>query len=293
MEKNIIDLLSKEIFKKHSLKKQSLIPVAGKVFDQEEIKLLLESVEDFWLTAGRFAQQFESEFSQFMQQKYCLLTNSGSSANLLAISPLTSPKLGDRRLKAGDEVITVAAGFPTTVNPIVQNQMIPVFVDVDLETYNINIEEMKKALSPKTRAIMIAHTLGNPFNLKEVTKFAKENNINYICTAHHLDDCVESYFMNFLKGHPEYAPIQYFCKYPEATVFRPFLLNKKSEFISFAKKSECIEFSTEDELNSDLSLMRNWTRQCILPVIEKKYKGLHKVVFKKMKKHLDEIVKSK
>ena len=148
--------------------------------------MLLESVEDFWLTAGRFAQQFESEFSQLMQQKYCLLTNSGSSANLLAISPLTSPKLGDRRLKPGDEVITVAAGFPTTVNPIVQNQMIPVFVDVDVETYNINVEEMKKALSPKSRAIMIAHTLGNPFNLKEVTKFAKENNLYLI------EDCCDA-----------------------------------------------------------------------------------------------------
>jgi CDP-6-deoxy-D-xylo-4-hexulose-3-dehydrase len=186
MENNLIELLSKEIFKKHSLKKQSLIPVAGKVFDQEEIKLLLESVEDFWLTAGRFSQQFESEFSHFMQQKYCLLTNSGSSANLLAISPLTSPNLGERRLKPGDEVITVAAGFPTTVNPIVQNQMIPVFVDVDVETYNINIEEMKKALSTKTRAIMIAHTLGNPFNLREVTKFAKENNLYLI------EDCCDA-----------------------------------------------------------------------------------------------------
>ena len=121
-----------------------------------------------------------------MQQKYCLLTNSGSSANLLAISPLTSPNLGDRRLKPGDEVITVAAGFPTTVNPIVQNQMIPVFVDVDIETYNINIDEMKKALSTKTRAIMIAHTLGNPFNLREVTKFAKENNLYLI------EDCYDA-----------------------------------------------------------------------------------------------------
>ncbi len=186
MENNLINLLSKEIFNKHSSKKQLLIPVAGKVFDQEEIILLLESVEDFWLTSGRFAQQFESEFSQFMNQKYCLLTNSGSSANLLAISPLTSSKLGDRRLKPGDEVITVAAGFPTTVNPIVQNQMIPVFVDVNVETYNINVEEMKKALSPKTRAIMIAHTLGNPFNLKEVTKFAKENNLYLI------EDCCDA-----------------------------------------------------------------------------------------------------
>ncbi len=186
MVKNLSEQLSQEIHNKLLSKKSSLIPVAGKVFDQEEIKLLLESVEDFWLTSGRFAQQFESEFSQFMNQKYCLLTNSGSSANLLAISPLTSPKLGDRRLKPGDEVITVAAGFPTTVNPIVQNQMIPVFVDVDVETYNINVNEMKKALSSKTRAIMIAHTLGNPFNLREVTKFAKENNLYLI------EDCCDA-----------------------------------------------------------------------------------------------------
>jgi CDP-4-dehydro-6-deoxyglucose reductase, E1 len=184
--KDLINQLSNNIYKDQTQKSQKLIPVAGKVFDQEEIKLLLESVEDFWLTAGRFVQQFESEFSLFMQQKYCLLTNSGSSANLLAISPLTSPKLGERRLKPGDEVITVAAGFPTTVNPIVQNQMIPVFVDVDVETYNINVEEMKKALSPKTRAIMIAHTLGNPFNLKEVTKFAKDNNLYLI------EDCCDA-----------------------------------------------------------------------------------------------------
>jgi tRNA(Ile)-lysidine synthase len=121
--------------------------------------------------------------------------------------------------------------------------------------------------------------------------FASKYNYNYICTAHHLDDCVESYFMNFLKGHPEYTPIQYFCKYPEVTIFRPFLLNKKSDFAEYAEKNSLAPYILEDELNSDLSLMRNWSRNVALPMIEQKYKGLHKVVFKKMKKHLDEMVK--
>jgi tRNA(Ile)-lysidine synthase len=122
-------------------------------------------------------------------------------------------------------------------------------------------------------------------------KYADEYNFNFICTAHHLDDCVESYFMNFLKGHPEHTPIQYFCKYPEVTIFRPFLLNKKSDFAEYAKKNNLAPYILEDELNADLALMRNWSRKVILPMIEQKYKGLHKVVFKKMKKHLDEMVK--
>lgn len=122
-------------------------------------------------------------------------------------------------------------------------------------------------------------------------KFASNNNYNYICTAHHLDDCVESYFLNFLKGHPEYTPIQYFCKYPEVAIFRPFLLNKKSDFAEYAEKHNLAPYILEDELNSDLTLMRNWSRKVVLPMIEQKYKGLHKVVFKKMKKHLDEVIK--
>jgi CDP-6-deoxy-D-xylo-4-hexulose-3-dehydrase len=164
----------------------NLIPVSGKVFDEEEYLLLIESALDFWLTAGRFAQEFETKFSQIMNQKYCLLTNSGSSANLLALTALTSDKLGNRKLVPGDEIITVAAGFPTTVNPIIQNNLIPVFVDVDLGTYNINIDSMKKALSSKSRGIMIAHTLGNPFNLNEVVNFARSNNLYLI------EDCCDA-----------------------------------------------------------------------------------------------------
>lgn len=126
---------------------------------------------------------------------------------------------------------------------------------------------------------------------KALREYAKAQKIEFICTAHHLDDCVESYFMNFLKGHADYVPIHFYCKYPEATIFRPFLLNKKLEFASYAAHNSLTNYVKEDELNSDLTLMRNWTRRVVLPVIDKKYKGLHKVVFKKMKNHLDSVVK--
>jgi len=121
--------------------------------------------------------------------------------------------------------------------------------------------------------------------------FAKKYNYNYICTAHHLDDCVESYFLNFLKGTPEYIPIQFYCKYPEVSVFRPFLLNKKIDFVDYLEYNDLTKLVMEDELNSDSTLMRNWSRNVVLPTIVKKYKGLHKVVFKKMKKHLDDVVR--
>ncbi len=156
---------------------KSKINYAGRVFDEKEIISLVDSSLEFWLTAGRFATQFEKEFAEFLGVKYCLLTNSGSSANLLAISALTSPTLGERQLKPGDEVITVAAGFPTTVNPIVQNNLVPVFVDVDLGTYNIHHSKIEEAITEKTKAIIIAHTMGNPFNLKEVARIAKKHNL--------------------------------------------------------------------------------------------------------------------
>ena len=152
----------------------------------EEMMNLVDSSLDFWLTTGRYAQEFEIEFAKYMQKKYCLLTTSGSSANLLALTALTSPLLGKRRLKKGDEVITVAAGFPTTINPIIQNGLIPVFVDVEIGTYNIKVDEFEKALSDKTRAIMIAHTLGNPFNLEAVTTFAKKNKLFLV------EDCCDA-----------------------------------------------------------------------------------------------------
>lgn len=162
------------------------VQVSGKVFDEQDLCSLIDSSLDFWLTAGRFANKFEKQFAKYMNRSHCLLVNSGSSANLLAISALTSDKLGERQLKPGDEVITVAAGFPTTVNPLYQNQLQPVFVDVDIPTYNVNVEQLKKAVSPKTKAIILAHTLGNPFNLDAVTQIAKENNLWLI------EDCCDA-----------------------------------------------------------------------------------------------------
>jgi CDP-6-deoxy-D-xylo-4-hexulose-3-dehydrase len=147
------------------------------VFDDQELVHLVDASLDFWLTTGRYAAEFEQRFAEWMGVKHCLLVNSGSSANLVALSALTSPKLGDKQLKPGDEVITVAAGFPTTVNPIFQNQLVPVFVDVKLPTYDIDIDQLELAVSPHTRAIMIAHTLGNPFNLEAVMAFAEKHDL--------------------------------------------------------------------------------------------------------------------
>jgi len=155
----------------------STLPVSGKVFDADEMQHLVESSLDFWLTTGRFAEQFETQFAKVMGMKHALLCNSGSSANLLAVTALTSPRLKKRALKDGDEVITVAAGFPTTVNPILQNRLVPVFVDVQLGTYDATMESIEAAIGPKTKAIVMAHTLGNPFNLDGVMSIAKEHNL--------------------------------------------------------------------------------------------------------------------
>jgi len=162
----------------HALKKPfapgNRIPYGGRVFDCHEISALVDSSLDFWLTAGRYAEKFEKCLARFLGVKYCSLTNSGSSANLLAFMSLTSPKLGKRRIDRGDEVITIAAGFPTTVAPIIQYGAVPVFVDVTLPSYNIDCSKLGKALSKKTRAVMVAHTLGNPFDLASVKRFARQ-----------------------------------------------------------------------------------------------------------------------
>ena len=159
---------------------------AGRVFDEKELQSLVDSSLDFWLTSGRYTEEFEAEFAELFDLEYAFLTNSGSSANLLAFSALTSPLLGDRKLKPGDEVISVAAGFPTTVNPIIQHGMIPVFVDVELGTYNIDPEELKKAIGPKTKAIFLAHTLGNPYNLDIVQELVEEHDLWFI------EDCCDA-----------------------------------------------------------------------------------------------------
>jgi CDP-6-deoxy-D-xylo-4-hexulose-3-dehydrase len=185
--------IRQEIFSKikdlHNLREQteqtfipgtSPIPYAGRVYDEKEMIALVDASLDFWLTSGRYAEQFEKDLAEFLGMKYCLLTNSGSSANLLAVSALTSPKLGDKRLKPGDEIITTACGFPTTLNPIIQNNLIPVFVDVELGTYNIQVDQIENAISEKTKAIIIPHTLGNPAELNQISKLVKKYNLWFI-----------------------------------------------------------------------------------------------------------------
>jgi CDP-4-dehydro-6-deoxyglucose reductase, E1 len=152
----------------------SMVPVSGKVIGPEDICSVVDSALDGWFTTGRFAKDFERKLARFFGVRSASLVNSGSSANLVALSALTSPKLGERQLRPGDEVITVAAGFPTTVNPILQNRLVPVFLDVTLPTYEIDVSRLEEAHSPKTKAVMIAHTLGNVFNLDAITEFCKK-----------------------------------------------------------------------------------------------------------------------
>jgi len=159
---------------------ESPVPVSGKVLNGKDLRNLVDAGLDCWLTTGRFAQEFERRFAQFFGVRSCSLVNSGSSANLAAFSALTSPELGDRRLKPGDEVITLAAGFPTTVNPIIQNQCVPVFVDISLPTLQLDVSQLECALSDRTRAIMFAHTLGNVCDLDMVVNFAKKHNLWFI-----------------------------------------------------------------------------------------------------------------
>jgi len=163
---------------------QDYIPVTGKVIDENDLLYGVDAVLDGWLTTGRYAVQFEKDFARYFGSRFSILVNSGSSANLVAFYALTSPKLGDRAIKPGDEVITVAAGFPTTVNPLIQFGCIPVFIDIDIPTYNIKADLIERAITTKTKAIMLAHTLGNPFNLDIVMSIAKKYNLWVI-----EDDC--------------------------------------------------------------------------------------------------------
>ena len=189
MLKHIDQELQKTITPKLNVFKQPVagkdyVPVTGKVVEADDLLFGIDAVMDGWLTTGRFGEQMEKELAEYFGAKSALLVNSGSSANLLALYTLTSPKLKGRQLKPGDEIITVAAGFPTTVNPIVQMGCIPVFVDVEIPTYNVNVDQLKKAITNKTKAIMIAHTLGNPFNLTEIKKIADKYDLWLI-----EDDC--------------------------------------------------------------------------------------------------------
>ena len=184
---NLIDShFSESFLSKPFIPGQSKIPVSGRVFDQDDIKFLVDASLDFWLTTGRYAKEFEKIFSDFLGIRFANLVNSGSSANLVAISSLTSPKLGNKRLKPGDEVITVAAGFPTTLNPIIQNNLVPIFIDVLPQTYNADPNEIEKAVTKKTKAIFLAHTLGNPFQVSQIRAIADKYNLWLI------EDCCDA-----------------------------------------------------------------------------------------------------
>ncbi|OUX38272.1 MAG: lipopolysaccharide biosynthesis protein RfbH [Candidatus Pelagibacter sp. TMED273] len=181
VRKKIIDLIKdhyeEEFPENKFVPGVSTVPVSGKSFDHTDIEALIDASLDFWLTEGRFTDLFEEKFSTFLNVNHTIPVNSGSSANLLAFTSLTSHKLKDKAIKKGDEVITVASGFPTTINPIIQNGCVPVFLDCNLGTYNINTDNLEDALSNKTKAVMLAHTLGNPFNLEIIKKFCEDNNL--------------------------------------------------------------------------------------------------------------------
>ena len=173
---------------------KTVVPPSGKVIGETELQYMVEASLDGWLTTGRFNDQFEKELAEFIGIKHLITVNSGSSANLVAFSTLTSPKLGNRAIQKGDEVIGVAAGFPTTVNPIVQFGAVPVFVDVDLTTHNVNADLIEAAITPKTKAIMLAHTLGNPFNLAKVKALCEKYNLWLV------EDCCDALGAKFEIG---------------------------------------------------------------------------------------------
>jgi len=221
---------------------QSVVPPSGKVLGAEEIKNMVEASLDGWLTTGRFNDAFEKRLAEFLGVKHVLTTNSGSSANLLAFSALTSPKLGDRAIKPGDEVIGVAAGFPTTVNPILQFGAVPVFVDVQIPTYNIDPEQIEVAIGPKTRAIMLAHTLGNPYNLEVVTALCRKHGLWLI------EDCCDALGSTYdgkLAG--TFGDIGTLSFYP-------------AHHITMGEGGAV--FTNSDELKKIIESFRDWGRDC-------------------------------
>ena len=181
LRQQIADLVARYAEQAHAAKPfvpgESVIPPSGKVIGARELQFMVDAALDGWLTTGRFNAEFEKRLADFLGVKHLITVNSGSSANLVAFSTLTSPKLGERAIRKGDEVIGVAAGFPTTVNPIAQFGAVPVFVDVDMATHNIDADLIEAAITPKTRAIMLAHTLGNPFNVAKVTALCEKYNL--------------------------------------------------------------------------------------------------------------------
>ena len=221
---------------------ESPIPVSGKIIDENELKFMVDATLDGWLTTGRFNDLFEKKLSTFLGIKHVHTVNSGSSANLVAFSTLTSEVLGDRAIKVGDEVITVAAGFPTTINPIIQNGAIPVFVDINSETLNVDVNLLQGALSEKTKAVMIAHTIGNPFDCAAVKRFCTENNLWLI------EDCCDalgSKFNGQLVGN--FGDIGTLSFYP-------------AHHITMGEGGAV--FTNSDELKTIAESFRDWGRDC-------------------------------
>ncbi len=249
IRKDILNLVSE--YTKISHKEEEFIPgksfvsVSGRVFDQNDIQMLVSSSLDFWLTSGRFNKEFEKQLGEFLQINFAITTNSGSSANLLALTSLTSEQLDDRALMPGDEVITLAAGFPTTVNPILQNNLVPVFVDVDLSTYAINLKSLKNAISNKTKAIMIAHTLGNPHQIEEVQKIAKENNLWLV------EDCCDALGSKFnRKNIGTFGDLATFSFYP-------------AHQITMGEGGAVV--TDNPKLKRIVESLRDWGRDCFCP----------------------------
>lgn len=224
---------------------ETYIPASGKIINEDDIASLVDSSLDMWLTSGRYASEFEKKFPGFLGSKYCSLVNSGSSANLAAITALTSSKLGDRRLKPGDEVITVAAGFPTTITPIIQNKLVPVFVDVNLSTYNIKSADIEKVVSSKTKAIFLAHTLGNPFNLNKIVEIAEKNNLWIV-----EDNCDALGSMYDGKYTGTFGHISTYSFYP-------------AHHITMGEGGAVV--TNNLELHNIIRSIRDWGRDCICP----------------------------
>lgn len=224
---------------------ETYIPAAGKVVDEDDLSTLIDSSLDMWLTLGRYGAEFEKEFPEFIGAKYCSLVNSGSSANLVAVVALTSHKLGDKRLKIGDEVITVAAGFPTTVGPLIQNGLVPVFVDVELGTYDVKAIDLEKAISDKTRAIVMAHTLGNPFNLSKVMELAKKHDLWVI-----EDNCDALGAKYAGKYTGTFGDISTFSFYP-------------AHHMTMGEGGAVV--TNDAKLNNIIRSIRDWGRDCMCP----------------------------
>ncbi len=230
-------------------RKGDRIPYASRVYGAEEMINLVDSSLDFWLTSGRYADKFEEEFSKFLGVRYCSLVNSGSSANLIAFSALTSPLLGDRRIKRGDEVITVAAGFPTTVTPIIQYGAVPVFVDVTIPQYNIDVLQLENAVSEKTKAVMLAHTLGNPFDLAAVKAFCDKYNLWLV-----EDNCDALGSKYILDGEEKYTGT--FGDIGTSSFYPPHHMTMGEGGAVYTNNSL---------LHRCIRSMRDWGRDCICP----------------------------